>query len=585
MRKFLFIAILFFSIQLKAQQFFIKGNYPNFYISHQVLKGETFKSIGILYNLLPGTIANFNALTFTNDPVLSRVLKVPLSKSNFVQSKASNDKKSAPVYYTILSESLRELSAKFKLEPTLIAKWNPATNVATGNKIIVGFIKLAYPVTPPLAEPQPTGIDSALKQVYVPKSPSVRSMRTRPATDTIDIGGPLPVIANQPKETKQTTTPVIATEEAPKKVGGAGRLKVYVDCSNTWCDDNFIKTEINIVDFLLDRIAADVHVLITSQQNGSGGSQLQLIFYGQNKFKNLPDTLSYNIDPNATESERRDAIAKYIKLGLTPFILKTNYADDISIQMKQTSKNKTGENSNKSTTDKWNYWVFRLGASGNLSLDKIYKSNSYRSNISADRTTDKLKVNLGIYGNSNVSMYEYETPAGTEKLEVKNSSYGVNHGIVVSINQHWCYGYEANYTNSTFPNNKSRIYVSPAIEYAIFPYKMVNNKFLTLRYGVDFTRNKYYDTTVFNKTKESLFGHNLSLNLSLNQKWGNINSSVSYRNYFSDWTLNNLGIYLNVEVRITGGLSFYGYTFGGLTRDQIYLAKGGATEQEIWHTQ
>jgi len=72
---------------------------------------------------------------------------------------------------------------------------------------------------------------------------------------------------------------------------GSQRLKVYVDCSNTWCDNTFIRTEINIVDFLLDRIAADVHILITSQQNGSGGSQFQMLFYGQNRFKNISYTL------------------------------------------------------------------------------------------------------------------------------------------------------------------------------------------------------------------------------------------------------------------------------------------------------
>jgi hypothetical protein len=362
---------------------------------------------------------------------------------------------------------------------------------------------------------------------------------------------------------------------------GSQRLKVYVDCSNTWCDNTFIRTEINIVDFLLDRIAADVHILITSQQNGSGGSQFQMIFYGQNRFKNISDTLKYNLDPNATDSESRDAMVKYIKLGLTPFIMKTGFAGEINIQMKKAEQKANENNINTNTKDKWNYWVFRLGASGNLSVDKVYKSNSYRTNISADRTTDKLKTGFRINANSSVSKYEYETPIGTEKFEVKNSSYGFNHFTVVSINQHWSYGYEANYSNSTFSNNKSRIYISPGIEYAIFPYKLVNNKFFTISYALDYTLNKYYDTTVYNKTKEALVGHRLSANLSLNQKWGNINTSISYRNYFSDWKLNNLGINLNVNVRISGGLSFYAYSFGGLIRDQVYLPKGGATEQEI----
>ncbi|HRG94506.1 MAG TPA: hypothetical protein PLZ10_16225, partial [Chitinophagaceae bacterium] len=50
------------------------------------------------------------------------------------------------------------------------------------------------------------------------------------------------------------------------------RLKVFIDCQSG-CDMTFIRSEINIVDFLLDRVAADVHVLITEQDTGGGGEQ------------------------------------------------------------------------------------------------------------------------------------------------------------------------------------------------------------------------------------------------------------------------------------------------------------------------
>ena len=69
---------------------------------------------------------------------------------------------------------------------------------------------------------------------------------------------------------------------AQNNSGQKERLKVFIDCSNTWCDMDFIRTEINIVDFLADRLASDVHVLITSQNTGSGNNQYQMIFYGQN---------------------------------------------------------------------------------------------------------------------------------------------------------------------------------------------------------------------------------------------------------------------------------------------------------------
>ncbi len=67
----------------------------------------------------------------------------------------------------------------------------------------------------------------------------------------------------------------------------APKLKVFLDCNNTPCDNNYIRTEITLVDFVLDRVAADVHVLITSVSSGNGGSSIQYIFFGQNTFKKL----------------------------------------------------------------------------------------------------------------------------------------------------------------------------------------------------------------------------------------------------------------------------------------------------------
>ena len=100
------------------------------------------------------------------------------------------------------------------------------------------------------------------------------------------------------------------------------KLKVFIDCSSTWCDMQYMRSEINLVDFLLDNTASDVHVLITSQRTGSGGDQYQLIFFGQRYFNGQTDTLQFSNDANSTEFERRDMLLKYVKTGLVPFIAK-----------------------------------------------------------------------------------------------------------------------------------------------------------------------------------------------------------------------------------------------------------------------
>lgn len=359
------------------------------------------------------------------------------------------------------------------------------------------------------------------------------------------------------------------------------RLKVYIDCSNTWCDKTFIQTEINIVDFYLDNQAADVHVLITQQQTGGGGSQYQLIFFGQNQFKNQSDTLHFITQSTATDFEIRDQLIKNIKMGLVPFIAKTSSAAGLKIDMKQTSDLGKKTETTAPTKDPWNYWVFRINANGHLNADEVYKGLNYRFGFSANRTTEDLKVNFSINGSKDRTVYEYETDQGKQKFTVNNDDYGVAHSLIKSINSHWSYGYEADYNSSSFSNNKRRLLFETGVEYDIFPYKDVNNKYFTFSYRVDVRRNKYYDTTIFDKTEETLLGHSLEMSLSLNQKWGSASVGASYHNYFSDWRYFNLGISAFMNIRISGGLSFNVGAFGGLTRDQIYLPKGGATEAEV----
>jgi len=360
----------------------------------------------------------------------------------------------------------------------------------------------------------------------------------------------------------------------------AHRLKVFIDCNNTWCDQNFIKTEINIVDFLLDNQAADLHILITEQETGGGGSQFQLIFFGQNKFKQMTDTLRFNTDPVATDFEERDLLIKYLKLGLTPYIVKAGNGNDIVIEMKKKMNEKTKDTS--ATKDPWNYWVFRVGANGYISADEVYKSSRVGANFAANRVTEELKVGFEVFGGKNKDSYVLEDDLGNkEKIVNNNEDYNFQHYIIKSLTSHWSYGYEASLSRNTFSNNKGRLLLRTGIEYDIFPYKEVNTKFFTLSYVVDVRRNSYFDTTLYDKTKETLFGHALKAKLSFNQKWGTVSFGTEYHNYFHNWEYFNLSADGEVDIRITGGLSVNLYTSAALIRDQIYLPKEGATSQEV----
>lgn len=359
------------------------------------------------------------------------------------------------------------------------------------------------------------------------------------------------------------------------------RLRVFIDCSNTWCDMQHIRSAINIVDFLLDNAAADVHVLITSQGTGSGGDQYQVIFFGQQYFKNQTDTLRFSTDPNATEFEERELLLKYLKTGLIPFIAKTGAIKNIEINLKTTDTTVSGTSNTTTAKDSWNAWVMRIGADGNISADANYKNTNYSGNFSANRITDKIKTGMGVNWGKNKSTFEYEDNGTIQKFAVNNHNWSINQYLVKSINTHLSWAYEIRYNQNTFSNNKGRAFLRAAVEYNIFPYKEVNNKLFTLSYGLTARRNYYYDTTIYNKTKESLYGQRATAYLSLNQKWGNSYAGITYNNYLNNWKFFNLGIDAYTSVRITGGLSIYVIAFGGLTRDQIFLVKGNATPEEV----
>jgi hypothetical protein len=357
------------------------------------------------------------------------------------------------------------------------------------------------------------------------------------------------------------------------------KLKVFIDC-RVGCDFDFIRTEINIVDFVRDLPSAHAQVLITAQGVGSGGSQYQMKFYGQNGYEDYTNKLVFTTRPNATASEKRKAFLHYLMLGLSPMIAKTSFADEVEIKMKD--ENADGLPPYESDKhDKWNFWVYRISARGELSADHVYKNNVTSSNFSANRTTNEVKIEFYASGSLRNSTYTYETDTSTTRYKVKNSDYGFYHNLVKSFSPHWSYGYQTNYSNSTFNNIQRRIYFNPAIEYDFFDYKEVNNRFFVIRYGLDVTNNHYYDTTIYEKINETFYGHRFSAALTLNKRWGTFNSGVYYRNYFRDWKLNSMGISAYADVRITGGLSFFVNLNGSVVHNQVSLVKGSATEQEV----
>jgi hypothetical protein len=368
---------------------------------------------------------------------------------------------------------------------------------------------------------------------------------------------------------------VFAQEKRPMK------LKVFLDC-RTRCDFNYIRSEINVVDYLMNQNESDVHILINNQVTGGGGGNTQIIFYGQKKFSSMLDTLSYSYPPNQAASETRGIMLQYLKLGLAPYLAKSIMATQVEIVTKVEEDQLTLlKNLDKTPTDPWRYWTQIFGVNGNLRLDQLYQTLRTSGYFQATKMTEDLKIRFRVSGGREVSTYKYETDSGSTKTVVDNSDFNARHFIARGIDNNWTYGYETSFTNSTFANLKGSLYFSTGIERSLFPYSRINNKFIALRYGLDIRDNHYYDTTIFAKKKEVLFGQKMILSLKYNQKWGYLEGGLRYRNYFHDWALYNISLNSSLNIRLTSALSVNVDLYGALVHDQVNLAQGEASKDDV----
>jgi hypothetical protein len=354
------------------------------------------------------------------------------------------------------------------------------------------------------------------------------------------------------------------------------KIKVFLDCSQTWiCNYDYTRTEMPMVVFVRDRFDGDVHILINTQSNNNGGTQAQLFFIGQKAFQNSSDTLTFFNDPTSTEDEQRKKLVQYLKLGLTRYIAKSKAAENLTITYPQTDSAKNAASA--TVRDKWNYWVFQLTTFGSFSGTENYKNSSLNGSFSANRETQKWK--MGAQFSVNKSVDFYIDSAGKTKFTRQGLDGSID--MAKKINNHWAYGLEAAYTNSLYSNIKASYKVRPKIEYSFYPYPKFNTQRIVLQYVIGPAYMKYYDTTLYLKTKELQYLQSVNMIASFTKPWGSVNMGIFYNGFMEDLTKNSLTFNGAVSWKIVKGLNFAVWGNYGLIHDQIALRKGNASRDEL----
>jgi len=347
------------------------------------------------------------------------------------------------------------------------------------------------------------------------------------------------------------------------------KVKLFYDCQAWNCDATYVKQNLPEVEFVRDRNYADVHILIVSENNGSGGNTYHLEFFGQNDYKDIQEKFSFSTGSDSTKDDFRTKLIKYLKLGLLKFWMKNGLSDKLQIDLNIPKKE-------EKTEDKWNNWVFNLGINGWFNGSSNYSNENYSAYASAKQIKEKNKFRFSLRYNKGKGTYKF----GEQEITSEKEFFSLNLSEIIGINEHWSYGVFTGFNRSKYSNYQQAYELFGGLEYSFFPYKESSKRSLVLSMQIGSFYNKYFERTVYNQTDEWLWRSKIFLNGDLVKKWGSIYAGLEYKTYLHNIDLNSFGFNLGTSLRLAKGLNFNINGYYGITHDQINVAAGNLSLEE-----
>ena len=351
-------------------------------------------------------------------------------------------------------------------------------------------------------------------------------------------------------------------------------VRVFIDCQ-TRCDSDHFQREIKFVDHVRDRRDADVHVLITRQSTGAGGSRYDLEFIGRRRFAGTADTLRFVSGQTDTEQEVREGLTRTLSLGLVRFAAATTSGSRLRIVYEPQEEAVTEE---QRTDDPWNYWVFRVSFSSFFSGETSSRFLNLFGNTSASRITDASKLRLSVDGSYSESAFDIDD---TTTITSIRRSYGGRGLFVLSLSPHWSAGLQSTASSSTFRNFDLSLSVTPALEYNVFPYSESTRRQFRFLYSVGLSYFDYTEETIFDELSETLPKHSLEVAYEVTQPWGSTDVTFIASQFLNDVSKNRLTLSGDLSLRVFRGLNL---NLGGRVShiaDQLSLPKGDLTDEDI----
>ncbi|UCG28766.1 MAG: hypothetical protein JSV24_05250 [Bacteroidales bacterium] len=356
--------------------------------------------------------------------------------------------------------------------------------------------------------------------------------------------------------------------DLPDSVKREYAIRIFIDCRE--CDMDYIRREIPYVNYVRDTWDAQVYILETQQETGSGGDEYTFFFQGQLDLQGMNDTLTYASRPDDTRDNIRYGRTRMLKIGLMRYVAKSPLIQEIEIIHEEGSEDEV-------VVDRWNNWVFELDINPEYEGEESYKSLDLENSINALKITPDWKLEFDLEYDMRRTKYISDD---TTIVALRESIY-MDNLIVKSLSNHWSAGGFFSFRSSTYGNLKHNFEIYPSVEYNIFPYSESNHRQLRILYGLGANLLTYNDSTIYDMIRENRMHQRLLVAFRVQERWGSVNVSLEASNYFFDFSKNRLALEGHLRVRIIKGLSLSLYGDVGRIHDQLSLVKGELSETEV----
>jgi len=345
----------------------------------------------------------------------------------------------------------------------------------------------------------------------------------------------------------------------------------YLDCFH--CDFTFVRQELPFVTFVRDPLLADVHIMVTESNTGSGGQKFFMNFIGRNQLKGTDYEYTVTTIESDTDDDIRKALLQILKIGILQYYSKTDMIDQMTIDIEDKENRKADD----MTIDRWNKWVFSFEAGGELQKEKSQNSFDLGTSANIRKITEEWKTNLdAFYSIEQQKFMDDDSTILKQEHRTEFSAY-----YVKSLNEKWSAGIFSTYTSWNYLNTQHKVGFAGGIEYNIFPWKECNRRVFAIKYWAGANYFDYYDRTIYDKMYETLFSEGVEINLELIQPWGEISVGLEGRHYFHDFSKNRLTLESDFSIRITKNISIFCQLESQIIHDQIYLSSRELSRDDI----